>query len=115
MTPITEILPDDLRARADDVVHKVRDDVEARLPGRARDRRRRQASRAPRRWVAGVVGLVLLGVLVWCVARVVRGGDRRPAVTHLGPEAGTPSDVPGPAFDPDASPMRAEAGAAAES
>jgi hypothetical protein len=68
---------------------------------------RRNAGRA-------LVVLVAAAGVGFVVYRLVRGSDRmaaddRPPVTHFGPEAGTPSDVPGPAYDPEGSAMRAEA------
>jgi len=61
-----------------------------------------QRSTATRRLAWGVVfAAAAAGVVVLAVRRSRRGPNAQsPPVTNLGPEIGTDSDIPGPAYDP---------------
>jgi hypothetical protein len=96
---------DEARALADDVVHRVRGRIGARARARERSRRRQLLVRL------FLLQLLAIGALGFVVYRLLHGAaaEDHPPVTHLGPDVGTPPGVPGPAFDPEGSPMGAQA------
>jgi len=109
---------DEVKNLAGDVAQRVRTGLDERdlpgskLPGRKRAERARKArkaaqrSKATRRLAWGLVFAAVAAVAVIAVRRSRSGADgadaQSPPVTNLGPEIGTDSDVPGPAYDPEA-------------
>jgi hypothetical protein len=99
------VVTDEARALADDVAHRVRGRIGARARVRERRRRRKLLLRL------FLLQLLAIGALGFVVYRLLHraAADDRPPVTHRGPDVGAPPDVPGPAFDPEGSPMGAQA------
>jgi len=105
---------DEVKSLAGDVAHEVAQRVRSGLDphdprAKATTKKAKQAkqakaqrSTATRRLAWGVVfAAAAAGVVVLAVRRSRRGPNAQsPPVTNLGPEIGTDSDIPGPAYDP---------------
>ena len=102
---------DEVKSLAGDVAHEVAQRVRSGLDphdprAKATTKKAKQAkvqrSTATRRLAWGVVfAAAAAGVVVLAVRRSRRGPNAQsPPVTNLGPEIGTASDIPGPAYDP---------------
>ena len=104
---------DEVKSLAGDVAHEVAQRVRSGLDphdprAKATTKKAKQAkqakaqrSTATRRLAWGVVFAAAAGVVVLAVRRSRRGPNAQsPPVTNLGPEIGTDSDIPGPAYDP---------------
>jgi len=101
------VVTDEVKSLAGDVMHLVREQHESRRPESRHAAAKR--SRAARRLTWGVVLVLAAGAVVFAVLRSRRrtlppmpptSVIVNPPVTNLGPDAGTPSDVPGPAYEP---------------
>lgn len=98
---------DEVKSLAADVAHeaahRVRRGLESRDP-EPRTQKRAARSRATRSLTWGLVLAATATVVVLAVRRSRRSRRgpivQSPPVTNLGPEIGTDSDVPGPAYDP---------------
>ncbi len=102
---------DEVKSLAGDVAHEVAqrvrsglDSHDPRAKAQAKQAKAKRAT-ATRRLAWGVVLAAAAGVVVLAVLRSRRGPDAdrlttSPPVTNMGPEMGTDSDVPGPAYDP---------------
>jgi VIT1/CCC1 family predicted Fe2+/Mn2+ transporter len=113
---------EEVKSLAGDVAHEVAQRVhkgvrskssqtrQAKKSEKAKSRTDAKRPSATRRLAWGLALAATAAVVVLAVVRSRRDPNAKsPPVTNLGPEAGTDSDVPGPAFDPEGSPMSAEA------
>jgi hypothetical protein len=98
---------DEVKSLAGDVAHEVAQRVRSGLDShdpraKARTKQARvKRSAMTRRLTWGLVFAAAGAVVVLAVRRSRRSPNAQsPPVTNLGPEIGTDSDVPGPAYDP---------------
>ena len=99
---------DEVKSLAGDVAHEVAqrvrsglDSHDPRAKATTKQLAKAKRSTATRRLAWGVVLAAAVGLAVIAVRRSRRGPNAQsPPVTNMGPEIGTDSDIPGPAYDP---------------